>query len=79
MAYSKDVKRYNFGLSQDDNDRFLGVKAFLGLTSDADVFRYCLRETYLQLCHDDSKVDYIENAINLINDLKIELLALIRE
>lgn len=79
MAYSKDVKKINLGLSQDDLDRFKGVKAFAGLTTDADVVRYCIRATYLALCNDDCKVEYIENALNMIQDLRVELLALIRE
>lgn len=79
MAYNREMKKINLGLSQDDLDRFKGVKAFTNLTTDADVVRYCIRATYLSLCNDDCKVEYIENALKLINDLRVELLALIRE
>lgn len=79
MAYTKGMKKINLALSSDDLDRFKGVKAFAGLTTDADVVRYCIRSTFLALCDDNCKVEYIENVLKIIQDLRVELLALIRE
>lgn len=79
MAYANDMTKINLALSSDDLDRFKGIKAFTNIATDAEAVRYCIRATYLALCQDDCKMEYINNALKCISDLRIELLALIRE
>lgn len=79
MAYSTEMTRINLALSFEDMDRFKGIKAFTDIATDSEVVRYCIRNTYLQLCSDDCKMEFIENALKYITDLRVELLALIRE
>lgn len=73
MAYKSDMKKINLALSQDDYTKFIGVKSFLGLKTDADVIRACISECYLNLCMDLSKVESIKSAIDDIEELKNDL------
>lgn len=78
MAYRKEMKKINLGLSQDDYDRLQGIQSFMDIGTDSEAIRFCIRNTYLSLCQDKCFLEQSHKIVEEIESLKCHLLALIR-
>lgn len=76
MAYSDEIKRLNFGLSKDDYGKVIALKKFLGVETDSELMRKALDELYFSVCQDKSFVEFFQNLLLDIDNLKEELIRL---
>lgn len=74
--YSDNVKRLNFGLSQEDYNKVLAIRKFLGIETDSELMRKAIDELYMSVCQDRSFVEFFRNLLVDIDNLKEELLRL---
>lgn len=74
--YKETMKRMNFALSSDDYGMVLALRKLLNIETDSEIMRKALNELYMSVCQDRSFVEFFDNLLVDIDNLREKLLML---